>query len=114
MQTRQPTIGKARKDLAADVRSLVTHAEQLMLATAAASGSGIEKVRDNLAGSLEAAKTRVVALENAALERGRSAHKQTTQMIQENPWQAMAIAALAGLVFAKVTAPSKSRAIKAS
>ncbi|HEY1075283.1 MAG TPA: hypothetical protein VGE51_01215 [Fontimonas sp.] len=113
MQTRQPTIGKARKDLATDVRSLVTHAEQLMQATAAASGSGLEKVRDNLAESLEAAKTRVVALEAAAMERGRITVRQTTKLVQENPWQAMAIAAMAGIVFAKLTSSSKARAARA-
>jgi ElaB/YqjD/DUF883 family membrane-anchored ribosome-binding protein len=98
MHTRHSSIGEARGYLAADLRSLVTHSEQLLQATVAASGDGIDKARSKLGESLSRARSQLAALETQAVERGRAALDVTTGMVRERPWQALAIAALIGAI----------------
>ncbi|MDP9140291.1 MAG: DUF883 family protein [Pseudomonadota bacterium] len=98
MHTRQISIGKARSYLAADLRSLVTHSEQLLQATVTASGDGIDKARSKLSESLSQAKSQLASLETEAIERGRAALDTTTGLVRERPWQALAIAVLIGAI----------------
>ena len=83
----------SKEKLAADLRAIITDAEELLKATAAQQGEKINAVRTRVEGSLAAARTWVVDLEQAAEEKAKEGAKATDVYVHENPWQAVAIAA---------------------
>ena len=89
----------SKEKLAADLRVVITDAEDLLKATAAQQGEKISAVRSRVEGSLDAARSWVVELEQAAEEKAKEAAKATDVYVHENPWQAIAIAAGIGFVF---------------
>lgn len=88
-----------KEKLAADLRVIITDAEELLKATAAQQGEKINVVRTRVEGSLKAAKSWVVELEQAAEEKAKEAAKATDVYVHENPWQAIAVAAGIGFIF---------------
>ena len=89
----------SKEKLAADLRVVIADAEDLLKATAAQQGERISAVRSRVEESLDAAKSWVVELEQAAEEKAKEAAKATDVYVHENPWQAVAIAAGMGFVF---------------
>ena len=89
----------SKEKLAADLRVVIADAEDLLKATAAQQGEKINAVRTRVEGSLDAARSWVIELEQAAEEKAKEAAKATDVYVHENPWQAVAIAAGIGFVF---------------
>ena len=89
----------SKEKLAADIRVVIADAEELLKATAAQQGEMINAVRARVEGSLDAARSWVVELEQAAEEKTKEAAKAADVYVHENPWQAVAIAAGIGFVF---------------
>ena len=87
-----------KEKLAADLRVVIADAEDLLKATAAQQGEKINAVRARVEGSLDAARSWVVELEQAAEEKAKEAAKATDAYVHENPWQAVAIAAGIGYI----------------
>lgn len=85
--------------LVADLKAIITDAEELLKATAAQQGEKLNAVRTRVEESLEAARSWVVELEQAAEEKAKEAAKATDVYVHENPWQAVAIAAATGYIF---------------
>ena len=83
----------------ADLRVLAADMEQLLKATASQTGQHVARARARADESLQAAKARVTVLQDAALARTRAAGRATDDYVHANPWQAMAIGAIAGFVF---------------
>lgn len=95
-----PRRSKTSKEkLAADLRVIIADAEELLKATAAQQGEKISAVRTRVEGSLEAARSWVVELEQAAEEKAKEAAKATDVYVHENPWQAIAFAVGIGYIF---------------
>lgn len=88
-----------KEKLAADLRVVIADAEDLLKATAAQQGEKINAVRTRVEASLDAARSWVVEIEQAAEEKAKEAAKATDVYVHENPWQAIAIAAGIGFVF---------------
>ena len=84
--------------LAADLRMLSADMEQLLRASASPTARYVARVRAKAEESLKAAKDRVTVLQDAALARTRAAGRATDDYVHANPWQAMAIGVVAGLV----------------
>jgi len=89
----------SKEKLAADLRVVIADAEDLLKATAAQQGEKINAVRTRVEGSLVAARSWVVELEQAAEKKAKEAAKATDAYVHENPWQAVAIAAGIGVIF---------------
>jgi ElaB/YqjD/DUF883 family membrane-anchored ribosome-binding protein len=97
--TVNPAIGDK---LMADLRMLVADMEQLLKITASQTGERVARVRAKAEESLNVARARVVDLQDAALAKSRAAGRATDAYVHANPWQAVAIGAVAGLVFALI------------
>ncbi|NDP42248.1 MAG: DUF883 family protein [Aromatoleum sp.] len=84
--------------LMADLRVLAADMEQLLKATASQTGQRVDEMRAKAAESLKAAKAHVAELQDVALAKTRAAGRATDDYVRANPWQAMAICTVAGLV----------------
>jgi ElaB/YqjD/DUF883 family membrane-anchored ribosome-binding protein len=90
---------EASKDkLVADLKLVVSDAEELLRATASQAGEKVAVARERIQVSLANAKVKLSEAERAALEKAKEAAKVTDQYVQDNPWQAVGIAAAAGFV----------------
>jgi len=81
----------------ADLRVLAADMEQLLKATAGQTGQQVAQVRAKAEESLATVKARVADLQHEALARTRRVGRATADYVHANPWQAMAIGAVAGL-----------------
>jgi ElaB/YqjD/DUF883 family membrane-anchored ribosome-binding protein len=81
-----------------DLTTVVRDAESLLRATAAQTGEKLDEARARAEESLRHAKDRLAAVEEQALERARVLAGETDEYVRGNPWQAVGVAAAAGLV----------------
>jgi ElaB/YqjD/DUF883 family membrane-anchored ribosome-binding protein len=81
-----------------DFRVLAADMEQLLKVTASQTGGHIAQVRAKAEESLQAWKARATDLQDVALTKTRAAGQATDDYVHANPWQAIAICAVAGLV----------------
>jgi ElaB/YqjD/DUF883 family membrane-anchored ribosome-binding protein len=83
--------------LKADLRVLATDIEQLLKATASQTGAQVAQLRAKAQESLNLALARAATLQDVALVKTRAAASATDDYVRANPWQALAMGALAGL-----------------
>ncbi len=88
----------SREKLMGDLRTVMADAEELLKATASQTGERIVAIRARAEESLKAAKARLVEQEAAVLAKTKEAAKATDEYVRANPWMAVGIAALAGLI----------------
>ena len=81
-----------------DLTAVIRDAESLLRATAAQTGDRIEEVRARAEETVRNAKERLAGIEDQALERARVFAGDADEYVRGNPWQAVAIAAGAGLL----------------
>ena len=95
----QPAINDASKQkLVADLKVVVADAEELLRATAATAGEKVSAARERIQASLATAKVKLTDAERALVDKTKDAAKATDEYVRDNPWQAVGIAAAAGLV----------------
>jgi ElaB/YqjD/DUF883 family membrane-anchored ribosome-binding protein len=95
----QPAVNDASKQkLVADLKVVVADAEELLRATASQAGEKVSVARERIQASLATAKVKLADAERVLLERTKDAAKATDEYVRDNPWQAVGIAAAAGLV----------------
>ena len=87
-----------KEKLVADLKVVGADAEELLRATASQAGEKAAAARARIEASLAAAKVKLAEAERALLEKTRQAAKATDEYVHENPWRAVGIAAVAGLV----------------
>ena len=92
------TTDVSKDKLVADLKAVVADAEELLRATASQAGEKVAAARERIQASLASAKLKLTDAERAALEQARKAAKATDEYVHENPWRAVGIAAVAGLV----------------
>lgn len=88
----------SRDKLMADLRVVVADAEELLKATASQTGERIAAARAKAEESLKIAKVRLADAQAAAVARTKAAARATDDYVHENPWKAVGIAAVAGLL----------------
>ena len=89
----------ASKDkLVADLKLVVSDAEELLRATASQAGEKVTVARERIQASLASAKIKLSDAERAAMEKAKEAAKVTDEYVRDNPWQAVGVAAAAGFV----------------
>jgi ElaB/YqjD/DUF883 family membrane-anchored ribosome-binding protein len=84
--------------LMADLRVLAADIEQLRRSVADQTGQRIAQVRARAEQSLKAAGVRVAELQDVALAKTRAAGQATDDYVRANPWQVVAVAAVAGVM----------------
>lgn len=90
----QPSTEKLLDDL----RQVVHDAEELLRATAGQAGEHISKVRERAEHSLRTAKEQLSAIGATATDAARRATERTDAYVRTNPWIAVGVGALAGLL----------------
>lgn len=93
MQDSEATAEK----LAADLRLVISDAEELLRATASQAGETLATARAKVRDSLDSAKAGLGPLGEEAAEQARAAARAADDYVREHPWQAVGIAALAGI-----------------
>ena len=89
----------SREKLVGDLKAVVNDAEELLKATAHQTGDKIASVRAKAEESLKTAKARIAEEGKVVVEKAKTAAKSTDEFVQANPWKAVGVGALAGLVF---------------
>jgi len=89
MHENDVTAGK----LAADLRLVISDAEELLRATVGQAGETAAAARAKMQESLESAKLKLGPLGEEVAEKARAAD----DYVRANPWQAVGIAALVGI-----------------
>ena len=95
-QTASNDVSKDK--LVADLKVVVADAEELLRATAAQAGEKVSAARERIQASLATAKVKLTEAERVLLEKSKEAAKAADEYVRENPWQAVGVAAAAGLV----------------
>lgn len=83
-----------RTQAIADFDDIISNAQDLVKATAAAGEDQVDEIRKKLEGQLEAARDQLVSLEENIKERA----KGVDNYVHENPWQSIGIAAGVGVL----------------
>ncbi len=98
MNTQTASNDVSKEKLVADLKVVVADVEELLRATASQAGEKVSAARERIQASLAAAKVKLTETERALLEKSKLAAKAADEYVRENPWQAVGIAAAAGLV----------------
>jgi ElaB/YqjD/DUF883 family membrane-anchored ribosome-binding protein len=98
MNTETASNDVSKEKLVADLKVVVADAEELLRATASQAGEKVSAARERIQASLATAKVKLSDAERALLEKSKLAAKATDEYVRDNPWQAVGVAALAGLV----------------
>ena len=88
----------SKDKLVADLKIVVSDAEELLRATASQAGEKVAAARERIQASLGSAKLKLVDAERVAVEKAKLAAKATDDYVQDNPWRAVGIAAGIGFV----------------
>ena len=86
------------QNLTNDLRAVIDDAEELLKNTADLSGEKIAALRQKVAARLELARANLKNTEEIVREKSRQCADLTDQYVKENPWKAVGIAGVAGLV----------------
>ena len=98
MNTETASNDVSKEKLVADLKVVVADAEELLRATASQAGEKVSAARERIQASLATAKVKLSDAERALLEKSKLAAKATDEYVRDNPWQAVGVAAVAGLV----------------
>jgi len=88
----------SKEKLMQDLQVVVSDAEELLKVTAAQAGEKVSAARERVQDSLLAAKARLAVAEEAMLEKTRQAARATDDYVNDNPWRAVGIGAVLGLL----------------
>jgi len=84
--------------LVADLRVVVSDAEELLAATASQTGEKIAELRSRMQDNLRGARIKLADAEAAVREKTRQVAKATDNYVHENPWKAIGISAGIGVI----------------
>src|SRR5574343_1856939 len=90
-------LGNSQK-IVADMKAVVSDAEEIFRETAGIAGDKMLDVRQRISQRLGAAKVRAAEAEAAVLAKARAAASATDGCVRKNPWQSIGIAAGVGLL----------------
>lgn len=87
-----------KQKLVADMKNVVADAEEIVRATAGIAGEKIADLRERMSEHLYDAKQRLEEAEALVIDKTKAAARATDDYVNENPWQAVGIAAGIGLL----------------
>lgn len=109
----QTEFAPVRERFISDLQNLAGHAQELLTVTGAVSGETVAQAREQLRQSLSTAGDTIKRLQSDAMQRGREMAMRTDTYVHDNPWQAIAVGAVAGLALG-LAASSLMRGTSAS
>ena len=81
-----------------DMKVVVSDAEEILRATAGVAGEKMTDLRERIGERLRDAKLRIADAEAALVDKTKAAARATDDYVNDNPWQAVVIAAGVGLL----------------
>ena len=81
-----------------DMKVVVSDAEEILRATAGVAGEKMTDLRERIGVRLRDAKLRIADAEAALVDKTKAAARATDDYVNDNPWQAVGIAAGVGLL----------------
>ncbi len=88
----------SKQKLVSDMKVVVSDAEEILRATAGVAGEKMADLRERISERLRDAKLRIADAEAALVDKTKAAARATDDYVNENPWQAVGIAAGIGLL----------------
>ncbi|KAG1488518.1 hypothetical protein G6F52_013905 [Rhizopus delemar] len=88
----------AKEKLIDSVKTSLNDAENLLREAAGTTGDKANELRDRAMTSLKRTREALYEAQDAVLERGRKAARATDDYVHDNPWQAIGIAGVTGLL----------------
>lgn len=92
------TIQISKDKLVADLKVVITDAEELLSATAHQTGDAIAALRERMQENLRNARHKLVGLEDDVRIKAREACHATNHYVHEHPWTAIGVATGVGLL----------------
>lgn len=92
------TTAEQREKLMADLRMVVTDAEELLKLTANHMGEGAVGLRERLHDRITQAKHSLLDLQATATEKAKAAGHAADDYVHEHPWKSVAIGAGLGVI----------------
>jgi ElaB/YqjD/DUF883 family membrane-anchored ribosome-binding protein len=90
--------GNGREGLIEDLKLVIQDAEDLLRSTGKQVDEGYQAARERFNATLGEARNNLSGLEEQLAENAREALQQTDEYVRENPWQAVGIGAVVGLI----------------
>lgn len=87
-----------KEKLMADLHAVVIDAEELLKATADQTGEKVSSARMRIQDSLNTAKMRLSMAQVAIVDKTKQAARATDELVRENPWKAVGVAAAFGFL----------------
>ena len=84
--------------LMADLRLVVSDAEELLRSTAGQAGEGAAELRDRVRASLARARDGLADAQETAIAKAKAAGRAADDYVHDNPWRSIGIAAGFGLL----------------
>lgn len=91
-------LSSSKQKIVADMKTVVSDAEEILRETASLTGEKMVDLRERIGERLRDAKLRIADAEAALVDKTKAAARATDDYVNENPWQAVGIAAGIGLL----------------
>ncbi len=88
----------SKEKLIADMKVVVADAEEILRATAGIAGEKMADLRERIGERLRDARVRIDDAEAVLVDKTKAAARATDDFVNENPWQAVGIAAGIGVL----------------
>ncbi|QKF60963.1 DUF883 family protein [Campylobacter curvus] len=89
---------KKREELLGEIRDILTSAEELFDEKSKAGSEELKRLKESLNSRIDKAKQRFAVLQEDAMSNAKNIAKQTESLVQENPYKAIGVAGLIGLL----------------
>jgi ElaB/YqjD/DUF883 family membrane-anchored ribosome-binding protein len=97
-------FNEAKGRIAGDIKSVITHGEDLLNAAAHVSGAGIAAARAKIDETLSGAAARLVDVSRPAVDKARRTAAAANGYVHGNPWTVIGVAAAAGVLIGLLAA----------
>jgi ElaB/YqjD/DUF883 family membrane-anchored ribosome-binding protein len=91
-------VQDARDQLASDMRAVIADAEELLKATAGATGERVAAARARAEETVRNARERLSHLDDAVIDQAKEMARSADDYVRRHPWGAVGVAAVAGLL----------------
>ena len=98
MNNDNPALKRTQAQLAQDVQTVLTDAQELMRLAAGEAGQGFKEARERLDRSTLAARQQLAAMQDTAMQSARQAGGAADSYVHEHPWEAIGVAAGLGVL----------------
>ncbi|HEU0231306.1 MAG TPA: DUF883 family protein [Burkholderiaceae bacterium] len=98
MSAKKPDAKATEEDFIESLKASLDDAEQLLRDAASTTGDKAAELRERAMTSLRHTRETLYDTQDALMERGRRAARATDDYVHDNPWQAIGMASVAGLL----------------